>query len=82
MNYQLDEIDLELLNETLEGKKYLEYYEKFKSKPCFYGIGMPDFLETYGDLTGLYDECIIQNKKWEELLKWNEKEYFNPDNII
>lgn len=82
MDYELDERDIEMYQLDLEGRKYLEYYEKFKSRPCFYGVSMPNFIPLYGDLIGLYDECIRQNKIWEELLGWNWEEYDREDIII
>ena len=74
MAYKLDEEDIEIFEETEEGKKYLEYYEKFKSKPFIRGVGMPNVFETYGTIINLYDECIKQNKRWEQLVGdgWDE----------
>lgn len=68
MEYELDSTDIELLNLSDEGKKYLEYHKKFKSKPFAYGHGMPNIDEEYGSVIGLYDECIKQGKPWEELI--------------
>ncbi|MFC4355315.1 hypothetical protein ACFO0S_09675 [Chryseomicrobium palamuruense] len=68
MEYELDETDIELLNLSEEGKKYLEYHKLFNSKPFAYSHGMPDIDEQYGGLIGLYDECIKKKKTWEQLL--------------
>lgn len=74
MPYELDEVDIELMQETEEGKKYLEYHKKFNSKPFAYGQGMPDIDELYGGIIGLYDECIKKGKTWEQLIGsgWDE----------
>lgn len=74
MAYKLDEFDIEILNKTPEGQKYLEYYDKFKSEPFPLGTAMPDIDLLYGGIIGLYDECIKQNKTWKQLLGsgWDE----------
>ena len=76
MAYKLDEIDIEILNLSNTGRKYLEYYYKFKSKPIILSAGMPDITEMYGGVIGLYDECIRLNKTWEQLIGegWDEVE--------
>ena len=74
MAFKLDEDYIDFLKTTEKGRKYLEYYEKFKSKPFAFGTGMPDIEELYGGVIGLYDQCIKQNKRWEQLLGagWDE----------
>lgn len=72
--YELDEVDVELMQATEEGRKYLEYHKVFNSKPFAYGVGMPDIDELFGGIIGLYDECIKQGETWEELIGsgWDE----------
>jgi hypothetical protein len=74
VEFKLDKVYIEILQETPEGRKYLEYYEKFKDIPFGYGVGMPDIDEMFGGVIGLYDECIKQNKTWQELVGsgWDE----------
>ena len=76
MAYELDEIDIEILNLSNTGRKYLEYYDKFKSKPIILSVGMPDIIEMYGGVIGVYDECIRLNKTWEQMIGegWDEIE--------
>lgn len=68
MVYELDSTDIELMNLTEEGRKYLEYHHRFDSKPFAYGHGMPNVDEQFGSVIGLYNECLKQNKPWEQLL--------------
>lgn len=70
--------DIEIFKLNSIGRAYLEYNDKVGGEPFGYCTGMPDFEveEKYGDIEGLYEECIKQGKTWEELLnttgKWDE----------
>lgn len=79
MKKELPEYVVEILNETEEGKKYLEYNEKIGGERFGYGVGMPDIDEKYGGEIGLYDECIKRGITWEELLNYPK---YDPDVII
>ena len=78
MKIEYDTEQKELFQLSPVGKAYLEYNDKVGGKPFGYCTGMPDFNieETYGGIEGLYEECIKQDKTWEELLnttgKWDE----------
>lgn len=67
----IDKYILEMWKETEEGRKKLEYWNKFKSNPPGFFIGMPSLEEYDDDLVKLMDACIKQNKTWEELLNWD-----------
>ncbi|WP_164525481.1 hypothetical protein [Siminovitchia acidinfaciens] len=71
----MDEVDIKILKTTQEGRKYIEYHEKFNNIPFAYGVGMPNIDEMYCGVIGLYDECIKQNTTWQELVGsgWDEK---------
>ncbi|HEY4601540.1 MAG TPA: hypothetical protein VIG73_09765 [Cerasibacillus sp.] len=68
---QVDDYILEMWKETEEGRKKLEYWNKFKGNPPGLFIGMPSLEEYDDDLVKLMDACIKQNKTWEELLNWD-----------
>lgn len=67
---ELDEIDIEILNKTEEGRAYLEYNDKIGGERFGLCIGMPDFHieERFGGEAGLYRECIKRGVTWQELL--------------
>ena len=67
---KLSTFDIEILNESDEGKKYLEYNDKVGGEPFGYCEGMPDFgiEDEFGGVTGLYDACIKRGITWQELL--------------
>lgn len=75
MKRNLSQFEIEILELTPEGRKYLEYNEKVGGNPFGYSIGMPDFEieEKYGGIEGLYDECIKRKVTWEKLLDTDGK---------
>ena len=58
---------------TEEGRKYLEYNDKVGGEPLGLIIpyGYPEGFDEYGSVIAVYDECIKQNKTWQELLNFN-----------
>ena len=72
---ELTPFDIELLELTPEGRKYIEYNEKVGGKPFGYTTGMPDFHieEKYNGIIGLYDECIKRGVTWQSLLRTTGK---------
>ncbi len=75
-----DSVDLTLFNETEEGRKYLEYNEKVGGEPIglIVPFGYPPGVEEKGGVIAIYEECIRQNKTWEDLLDF----HLDPDVII
>ena len=71
----LSEFDIEVLNITPEGQKYLEYNEKIGGERFGYCIGCPDIDTLYGGEIGLYEKCIELGVPWEKLLKKNEQNW-------
>lgn len=71
--------EIDMFNETEEGKKYLEYNDKVGGEPLglIVPFGYPDGFERYGTVIVVYDECIKRGITWEELL-----EYHPPDDVI
>ena len=74
---ELSKFDIEFLNDTPEGRKYLEYNEKIGGERFGYCIGCPDIDTLYGGEIGLYEECIKRGVTWEQLLNkdkhnWDE----------
>lgn len=72
---KLNAFDIEILNESDEGKKYLEYNSKVGGEPFGYCEGMPDLgiEDNFGGVVGLYEECMKRNITWQELLKTSGK---------
>jgi hypothetical protein len=78
MAYELSDFAIRNMRKTEEGRKYLEYYEIFKSEPFGYGVGAPNVDEMFGSVIGLYEEAIKQGKRWEELLPYDTWDEMQP----
>lgn len=72
---KLDKFDIEFLNMTPEGQKYLEYNEKIGGERFGYCIGCPDIDALFGGEIGLYEKCIESGIPWEKLLKKDESNW-------
>lgn len=79
MKIEYDAVDLKLFNETEEGRKYLEYNDKVGGEPIglIVPFGYPEGVEEMGGVIAVYEKCIEQGIKWEDLL-----EYHPPDDVI
>lgn len=73
---QYDAEDLEMFNESEEGRKYVEYNEKVGGEPIglIVPIGYPAGVEEMGGVIAVYEECIRRGITWEELLDFNPPE--------
>lgn len=71
-----EQIELYMMDE--EGRSYLEYNDKIGGEPLGLVVpyGYPDGVDDLGGVVAVYQECIKQNKTWEELLGVKDK-YFN-----
>ena len=71
--------EIEMFEETEEGKKYLEYNNQVGGEPLapIVPFGYPDGFERYGSVVAVYDECIKREITWEELLEFNP-----PDDVV
>lgn len=73
----LDKFTLEMWNETKEGKKKIEYYNRFGSEPLGHLIGGPDTSAYGDDLEVIIDVCLKKGVTWEELFN-----YEHMDNVV
>lgn len=76
MKIKYDSADLKLFNETEEGRKYLEYNDKVGGEPIglIVPFGYPEGVEEMGGVIAVYNECIKQGIKWEDLLGFHPPE--------
>lgn len=76
---EYDAVDLKFLNETEEGRKYLEYNEKVGGEPIglIVPFGYPKGVEENGGVIAVYDLCIERGITWENLL-----DYHPPKDVV
>lgn len=75
-NIQYEDWEINLFNETEEGRKYLEYNDKLGGEPVglIVPFGYPDGVEEMGGVIAVYEECIKQGIPWEDLLNYHPPE--------
>lgn len=79
MKIQYEDWEIKSFEETEEGRKYLEYNDKVGGEPIglIVPFGYPEGVEEMGGVVAVYEECIKQGVKWEDLLG-----YHPPDDAI
>lgn len=79
MKVQYEDWEIKSFKETEEGRKYLEYNDKVGGEPIglIVPFGYPEGVEEMGGVIAVYDKCIEQGIKWEDLLG-----YHPPDDAI
>ena len=79
MKVQYEDWEIRSFKETEEGRKYLEYNDKVGGEPIglIVPFGYPEGVEEMGGVVAVYEECIKQGVKWEDLLG-----YHPPDDAI
>ena len=72
-NAYITKKDIELFKMTDEGKAYLKYNDEVGGEPIGLVVpfGYPDGVEEMGGVIKVYEECIRQQKPWEELLNYS-----------
>ena len=68
-----DSVDLKFLNETEEGRKYLEYNDIVGGEPIglIVPFGYPPGVEEMGGEIAVYNVCIKRGITWEDLLDYH-----------
>lgn len=68
---QLKPLQIELYQETEEGRAYLEYNKKVGGEPIGLTVpyGYPKGVKEKGGVIEVYKECIEKGVTWEELLE-------------
>lgn len=79
MKIQYEDWEIKSFEETEEGRKYLKYNDKVGGEPIglIVPFGYPEGVEEMGGVVAVYEECIKQGVKWEDLLG-----YHPPDDAI
>lgn len=72
--YFLEDYQKDILEDTEEGKAFLEYHKKFGTAPFPLSRNTPDFTNDFKDLTALYNYCIENDITWQEFYNYDDEE--------